>query len=47
MVIATFAKRARDATIAAGATTEEAKAAGHDASAEAETAFADIIAMQK
>ena len=47
MVIATFAKRAKDATIAAGATTEEAEATGHDVAAEAETTFADIIAMHE
>ena len=46
-VIATFAKRAKDATIIVGATTEEAEAAGQAASAEAETSFADSIAMQE
>jgi hypothetical protein len=47
MVIVTFAKRAKDASIVASATTEEVEATGHVAAAEAETTFADNIAMQK
>ena len=47
MVIATIAKRAKGATIAPGATTKEAEAAGYVAAAEAETTFADSIAMQE
>ena len=47
IVIASFSKRAKYTTIAAGATTEEAKAAGKTAAAEVETAFADTIAMQE
>ena len=45
-ILETFAKRAKDATIDADATTEEAKAAGHAATAKAETTFAVTIAMQ-
>ena len=45
--IATFAKRAKDATIAASTTTEEAEDAGHATTSEAETTFADIITMHE
>jgi hypothetical protein len=47
MVIAAFAKRAKDAAIVEGATTEEAEVAGQAATAKAETTFADNIAMQE
>ena len=46
-IIATFAKRAKDATIAAGASAKDAAAARKAASAEAETAFVNTIAMQE
>ena len=48
-VIATFAKRAKDATIAtrARATEKEAKASRKAAAADAETSFAYSIAMQE
>ena len=46
-IIANFAKRAKDAAIAAGASAEDAKAARKAAAAEAETAFANTIAMQE
>jgi hypothetical protein len=45
MVIATFAKRAKEAVIATRATVEEAEAAGQAAAADAVTTFGDSIAM--
>jgi hypothetical protein len=46
-VIATFAERAKDARIAAGASAEDAKVTGKAAAAEAETSFADTTTMQE
>ena len=46
-VTATFAKRAREAAIAAGATLEIAEAATIAAATEAETVIADAMAMQE
>ena len=46
-VIVKFAKRAKEAAIAAGATKEIAKASAIAAAAEAETAIADAMAMQE
>ena len=46
-VIATFAKRAKDATIVTWATAEEAETTRHVAAAEVETSFSDSIAMQE
>jgi len=46
-VVATFAKRAREAAIAAGATQEAAEAAATTATADAEMAFADAEGMQE
>ena len=46
-IIANFAKRGKDATIAAGASVEDARATRKAAAAEAETAFAGTIAMQE
>ena len=47
VVIATFAKRAKGAAIAAGATSKEVEAARQAATADAATTFADSIAMQE
>ena len=46
-VIATFAKRAREAAIATGATPGIAEAASPTVAAEAETAIADAMSMQE
>jgi hypothetical protein len=45
-VVATFAKRARDAAISAGATPEAAEAAAVATTTDVETTIADAIAMQ-
>ena len=47
MFIATFAKRAKDATIASGAIVEEAEAARLVTAADMATTFADSKTMQK
>ena len=47
MVIATFAKRAKDAAISSRAIAEEGEAAGQAAAADAATTFADSIAMHE
>ena len=46
-VVATFAKRARDAAISVGATPKAAEAAASTAAADAETTIADARAMQE
>ena len=46
-VVATFAKRAREAAIAAGATQEVAEAAATAAAADAEMTFTDVEGMQE
>ena len=45
--MATFAKRARDAAITAGATLEAAEATSEAAASDAETTIADAMAMQE
>ena len=46
-VIATFAKRAKDKSIAARVAAKEVEAAGQAATVDAETVFADSMAMQE